>query len=184
MVNQLRQFAGEVTRVAKAVGTDGILGSQAVVENVEVSLYEFVKHVGALGKCEIGWKVGIGCEEAREGRGDEGECVAVEDLNGWKEVSRSVEYKNRWTHYLPPAPSAQKRSSTPSSRGCFEVPRTPPVPCRSRSHRPATIQADRSLWRASQASCALAGIAAASAQVLYGMLLGKWKLHGVFGGAP
>lgn len=35
MVNQLRQFAGEVTRVAKAVGTDGILGSQAVVENVE-----------------------------------------------------------------------------------------------------------------------------------------------------
>src|SRR6187551_1528100 len=35
MVNQLRQFADEVTTLAKAVGTDGVLGSQAVVENVE-----------------------------------------------------------------------------------------------------------------------------------------------------
>ena len=35
MVDQLRQFAGEVSKIAKAVGTDGELGGQAVVTNVQ-----------------------------------------------------------------------------------------------------------------------------------------------------
>lgn len=35
MVDQLRQFSSEVTRIAKAVGTDGVLGGQATVDNVE-----------------------------------------------------------------------------------------------------------------------------------------------------
>ena len=35
MVDQLNQFSSEVTRIAKAVGTDGVLGGQATVENVE-----------------------------------------------------------------------------------------------------------------------------------------------------
>ena len=35
MVDQLRQFSHEVTRIAKAVGTDGQLGGQATVDNVE-----------------------------------------------------------------------------------------------------------------------------------------------------
>ena len=35
MVDQLRQFSGEVTRIARAVGTDGVLGGQATVDNVE-----------------------------------------------------------------------------------------------------------------------------------------------------
>jgi hypothetical protein len=35
MVAQLTTFAGEVTRVALEVGTQGILGGQAVVEGVE-----------------------------------------------------------------------------------------------------------------------------------------------------
>ncbi|MGO8126556.1 HAMP domain-containing protein, partial [Rhizobium ruizarguesonis] len=34
MVDQLRSFAGEVTRVAREVGTDGRLGGQAVVHGV------------------------------------------------------------------------------------------------------------------------------------------------------
>ena len=34
MVDQLSSFAAEVTRVAKEVGTDGILGGQAQVEGV------------------------------------------------------------------------------------------------------------------------------------------------------
>src|SRR5262245_63348755 len=34
MVDQLRSFAGEVTRVAREVGTDGRLGGQAVVPGV------------------------------------------------------------------------------------------------------------------------------------------------------
>jgi hypothetical protein len=35
MVQRLRVFAAEVTRVAKEVGTDGQLGGQAVVHGVE-----------------------------------------------------------------------------------------------------------------------------------------------------
>jgi osomolarity two-component system sensor histidine kinase NIK1 len=35
MVSQLRTFASEVSRVAKEVGTEGILGGQAQVEGVE-----------------------------------------------------------------------------------------------------------------------------------------------------
>ena len=35
MVDQLRRFADEVSRIAKAVGTDGELGGQAMVPNVE-----------------------------------------------------------------------------------------------------------------------------------------------------
>lgn len=35
MVDQLRQFSSEVTRIAKAVGTDGVLGGQATVDDVE-----------------------------------------------------------------------------------------------------------------------------------------------------
>ena len=34
MVDQLRSFAGEVTRVAREVGTEGKLGGQAEVEGV------------------------------------------------------------------------------------------------------------------------------------------------------
>lgn len=35
MVDQLRQFAQEVTKIARAVGTDGELGGQATVIGVE-----------------------------------------------------------------------------------------------------------------------------------------------------
>ncbi|KAI9927840.1 hypothetical protein ASPWEDRAFT_184594 [Aspergillus wentii DTO 134E9] len=35
MVDQLRQFAQEVTKIAKEVGTDGVLGGQATVHDVE-----------------------------------------------------------------------------------------------------------------------------------------------------
>ena len=35
MVDQLRQFAQEVTKIAKQVGTDGQLGGQATVHDVE-----------------------------------------------------------------------------------------------------------------------------------------------------
>jgi len=35
MVDQLRTFAAEVTRVARDVGTEGILGGQAEIEGVQ-----------------------------------------------------------------------------------------------------------------------------------------------------
>jgi len=42
MVMRLRIFSAEVTRVAKEVGTDGQLGGQAVVRDVEGTWKELV----------------------------------------------------------------------------------------------------------------------------------------------
>ncbi|KAF7727029.1 hypothetical protein EC973_008076 [Apophysomyces ossiformis] len=50
MVDQLRVFSGEVTRVAKEVGTQGLLGGQAVVPNVGgtwMDLTDNVNHMAA-----------------------------------------------------------------------------------------------------------------------------------------
>lgn len=43
MVMRLRIFSAEVTRVAKEVGTDGQLGGQAVVRDVEGTWKELVR---------------------------------------------------------------------------------------------------------------------------------------------
>ena len=48
MVDQLRQFSSEVTRIAKAVGTDGILGGQATVDNVEGTWKDLTETVNLL----------------------------------------------------------------------------------------------------------------------------------------
>ena len=48
MVDQLRQFSSEVTRIAKAVGTDGVLGGQATVDNVEGTWKELTETVNLL----------------------------------------------------------------------------------------------------------------------------------------
>lgn len=45
MVDQLRQFAGEVTKIAKAVGTDGELGGQAVVLDVQGTWADLTQNV-------------------------------------------------------------------------------------------------------------------------------------------
>ena len=45
MVDQLRQFAQEVSRIAKAVGTDGELGGQAVVPNVQGTWADLTNNV-------------------------------------------------------------------------------------------------------------------------------------------
>ena len=48
MVEQLRSFAGEVTRVAREVGTDGRLGGQAVVPGVGGTWKDFTDNVNLL----------------------------------------------------------------------------------------------------------------------------------------
>src|SRR5207253_519099 len=49
MVDQLRSFAGEVTRVAKEVGTDGKLGGQADVRGVSGAWKDLTDNVNVLG---------------------------------------------------------------------------------------------------------------------------------------
>ncbi|KAI8968356.1 hypothetical protein BDF20DRAFT_964391 [Mycotypha africana] len=48
MVDQLRIFASEVTRVSKEVGTEGKLGGQATVPNVAGTWYELTDHVNIM----------------------------------------------------------------------------------------------------------------------------------------
>ena len=48
MVDQLNSFAGEVTRVAKEVGTDGVLGGQAEVRDVSGTWKDLTDNVNSL----------------------------------------------------------------------------------------------------------------------------------------
>jgi len=48
MVDQLRQFAQEVTKIAKEVGTDGILGGQATVHDVEGTWKDLTENVNGM----------------------------------------------------------------------------------------------------------------------------------------
>ncbi|MCJ1480808.1 histidine kinase osmosensor [Schaereria dolodes] len=48
MVDQLRQFAQEVTKIAKAVGTDGELGGQATVHDVEGTWKDLTQNVNLM----------------------------------------------------------------------------------------------------------------------------------------
>ncbi|QKX62879.1 uncharacterized protein TRUGW13939_10047 [Talaromyces rugulosus] len=48
MVDQLRQFAQEVTKIAKEVGTDGVLGGQATVHDVEGTWKDLTENVNRM----------------------------------------------------------------------------------------------------------------------------------------
>ncbi len=48
MVDQLRQFSQEVTKIAKDVGTDGVLGGQATVHNVEGTWKDLTENVNVM----------------------------------------------------------------------------------------------------------------------------------------
>ena len=48
MVDQLRQFAQEVTKIAKEVGTDGLLGGQATVHDVEGTWKALTENVNGM----------------------------------------------------------------------------------------------------------------------------------------
>lgn len=50
MVDQLSQFASEVTRVAKEVGTDGLLGVQAKVDGVSGTWLDLTNNINAMSK--------------------------------------------------------------------------------------------------------------------------------------
>src|ERR1700760_4760296 len=50
MVDQLSAFAGEVTRVAREVGTEGILGGQATVPNVAGTWKDLTENVNSMAK--------------------------------------------------------------------------------------------------------------------------------------
>lgn len=48
MVSQLNQFSSEVTKIAREVGTDGVLGGQAEVQNVEGTWKDLTENVNVM----------------------------------------------------------------------------------------------------------------------------------------
>src|SRR5690606_6119548 len=91
MVDQLRSFAAEVTRVAREVGTEGKLGGQADVPGVG-GTWKDLTHtvVGRLGPSASEWTVvagEVGAERKLGGRAD------VPGLGGtWKNLTESVNF--------------------------------------------------------------------------------------------
>ena len=50
MVDQLRTFAAEVTRVAKQVGVEGKLGAQAEIDGVSGTWKDLTDNVNSIGR--------------------------------------------------------------------------------------------------------------------------------------
>src|SRR5207244_12992223 len=70
MVDQLSRFADEVTRVAREVGTEGILGGQAEVKGVEGTWRDLTENVNQLAANLTSQVRNIAQVTAADGAGD------------------------------------------------------------------------------------------------------------------
>src|SRR5207249_2561554 len=81
MVDQLRSFASEVTRVAREVGTEGKLGGQASVPGVGGTWKDLTDSVNFMASNLTGQVRNIGAEERPVGDGDLSKKITV-DVKG------------------------------------------------------------------------------------------------------
>jgi HAMP domain-containing protein/CheY-like chemotaxis protein/putative methionine-R-sulfoxide reductase with GAF domain len=81
MVDQLRSFAAEVTRVAREVGTEGILGGQARVEGVSGVWKDLTDNVNFMASNLTGQVSNIAEEKTAVAEGDLGRKITV-DVKG------------------------------------------------------------------------------------------------------
>src|SRR5438876_11739587 len=90
MVDRLRSFADEVTRVAKEVGTEGILGGQANVPGVAGTWKSLTENVNGMAEnltgqvgniADVTTAVGKGGLSRKITVGEPGEVMALEDTN-------------------------------------------------------------------------------------------------------
>ncbi|KAI9807489.1 MAG: hypothetical protein M1825_005429 [Sarcosagium campestre] len=77
MVDRLRTFAVEVSKVAREVGTDGTLGGQAKVENVEGMWMELTKNVNVMAQNLTAQVRGISIVTQAIARGDMSQKIDV-----------------------------------------------------------------------------------------------------------
>src|SRR4051812_34361653 len=105
MVDQLRSFAAEVTRVAREVGTEGILGGQARVEGVSGTWKDLTDSVNSM--------AGNLTSQVRN-IADVTKAVAAGDLSKKRTVEVKGEVlvlKSRISTMVDPLPSPTRRSS-------------------------------------------------------------------------
>src|SRR6202795_3820211 len=97
MVDQLRSFAGEVTRVAREVGTEGRLGGQAQVPEVSGTWKDLTESVNFMASNLTGQVRGIAQVASAVARGDLSQKITVEAKG---EVAALAETINSMTDTL------------------------------------------------------------------------------------
>jgi HAMP domain-containing protein/signal transduction histidine kinase len=90
MVDQLRSFAGEVTRVAREVGTDGRLGGQAVVPGVAGTWKDLTDNVNLLAANLTGQVRNIAEVTTAVARGDLSRKITVDVKGEILEVKNTI----------------------------------------------------------------------------------------------
>ena len=110
MVDQLRSFASEVTRVAREVGTDGKLGGQAVVPGVAGTWKDLTDSVNAM----AGNLTGAGAQHRRSHHGGGARRPVAQDHGGRER--RNSRAQRHHQHHGRPAQRASPREVTRVAR--------------------------------------------------------------------
>ena len=113
MVDQLRSFSSEVTRVAREVGTEGKLGGQAVVPGVAGTWKDLTDNVNSMASNLTGQVRNIAEVATAIARGDLSRKITV-DVRG-----EILELKNTDQHDGRPAERFRRRSDARGARGRY-----------------------------------------------------------------
>jgi HAMP domain-containing protein len=113
MVDQLRSFASEVTRVAREVGTEGKLGGQAVVEGVSGTWKDLTDSVNYMASNLTGQVRNIADVTPAVARGDLSRKITV-DVKG-----EILELKNTDQHDGGPALVVRRGGDAGGARGGY-----------------------------------------------------------------
>jgi len=106
MVDQLNAFAGEVTRVAREVGTDGKLGGQAEVPDVAGTWKDLTDNVNFMASNLTGQVRNIAEVATAIANGDLSKKITV-DVRG--EILQLKETLIRWSNSCGPLPAEVTR---------------------------------------------------------------------------
>src|SRR5947199_1928168 len=90
MVDQLRSFAAEVTRVAREVGTDGLLGGQAEVEGVAGTWKDLTDNVNFMARNLTDQVRNIAQVTTAVANGDLSQKITVDAKGEGPELKRTV----------------------------------------------------------------------------------------------
>ena len=102
MVDQLNAFAGEVTRVAREVGTEGKLGGQAVVRGVAGTWKDLTDSVNSMASNLTGQVRNIAEVATAVAQGDLSKKITV-NVSG--EILQLKETSTRWSTSSTPSPA-------------------------------------------------------------------------------
>ena len=111
MVDQLNAFAGEVTRVAREVGTEGRLGGQANVPGVAGTWKDLTDSVNSM----AGNLTGAGAQHRRSDHGGGARRFVAQDHGGREGRDSGAEEHHQ--HHGGPAQRLRRRSDARGARG-------------------------------------------------------------------